>query len=109
MDWLFTVWSTASVIAAIGGGVGLGAFLVLVPQAAAATRPTPGDLRRLGAVVAAFLAWAGTVFYAGQVAEAWLTGDAGVPRIVSRFLLWIVFSVAVAAGVVATLRLRGER
>jgi hypothetical protein len=40
----------------------------------------------------------GTAFYTSQIFEAFVTGDTQSWRIVARWVLWLMFSVSVAAG-----------
>lgn len=101
---LFIVWSIASVLAAAIGGAVLGAFLALFPSIVRSQRVSPSK----APVAGLFLVYSGAVFYAGQLVDASVTADPGIARLVSRFLLWLLFSASVTGGAYLTLRMRGE-
>lgn len=106
---LFAVWDAGSVAGAIGGGMLLGAFLASFPQAIAGT-PDPEHPRpvasRSALVAMLFLAWVGGIFYAGQIGNSLLIGDRGIDRIISRFLLWLLYSFGVSIGAYVVIRRR---
>lgn len=94
---LFAVWSPASVLAAIAGGIVVGwtVSILVATNYLGVVHVSPGVISIATGLLAA---WAGLVFYVGQLADAILSGDPGLPRIVSRFLIWLMFSASIGIG-----------
>ncbi len=94
---VFAVWSPASVLAAITGGlvVGWTVSVLVISNYLGVVHASP---RLVATSTGLMAAWAGLVFYVGQVTDAMLSGDPGLPRILSRFLIWLMFSAAIGVG-----------
>lgn len=105
---LFTVWTTSAVIAAVLAGFAIGAVLGIFPRMIGST-PTVVAPRRAGIVVALLMAWAGEAFWLGQATDSYLSADPGLPRVLSRAALWLLYASMVGVGVYAALRFRGLR
>lgn len=93
IDVLTTVWTPTAVGVAVGAGFALG-FLFLgylggLPTYA--SEATPAEVFR---VVVAGACLAGAVFYLGQS----LVDPTAADRVVSRFGLWVVYSITMAFG-----------
>ena len=90
IDVITSVWTPGAVAIALIGGAMTGAlFGMLLP-------PNPAIVGRAQIVVGfAVIGFCGVVFYIGQIIEAWAAGDPW-ERLVSRALLWLMFSLALA-------------
>lgn len=88
------VWTLPGVVTAIVGGMAAGLFVQAVHP-----RREREDLRRIAGLKAFVLLWIGLLFWAGQIVDALLAGDELIARVVSRFALWVLFSIAGGAGV----------
>lgn len=93
IEALTSVWSVPSILVAVFGGLATGALLLYYLH-----RRDPRHAGTYGVLVAGALTLVMGVFYLGQTAEAVLTGDPLWYRIVSRFGLAVMFSVAAGAG-----------
>lgn len=95
---LTEVWAPLTVgIALISGflfGFGILGLFAVDPQYA--TRDV--EPLEASAWTAATIAAIGLVFYGGQVLTAYLDGDIQWTRIVSRYAIWVFYSVAIGAG-----------
>lgn len=98
LDQLTEVWNLASILFAICAGVGLGALAVghyASDPAYASGEATSAEY----GVLVGFLAIAiGLVFFGFQVLATYLDGDPHWTRVVSRFGVWVVYSVAIGLG-----------
>ena len=89
----FVVWSPDAILTALIGGATLGLLVV-----ARFENPRFGALDTV-AVTAMVAILAGFVFYAGQAVETYFAdGITHAWRVVSRFGLWVLFSLAMAIG-----------
>lgn len=98
MTELFGVWTPATAIAAIVGGLGFGYVFTaaIIRTALFASLAIPA---RVGAVLMGLLMMgAGILFYLGQVAATIAGGDSQWPRVLSRFTLWLVYAIFLAVG-----------
>lgn len=95
---LLVVWSPTTLIVAVLAGLGVGYWIVgriaSDPVWVAGTA-TPRGLGILTILLAVAI---GLVFYAGQTAATWAENDDAWPRVVSRFGLWVVYSVFLGLG-----------
>lgn len=99
MTLFFTLWTPSAILAAALVGLGIGLALALFPAMIGSERSTILAPSRAGLVAAALVVWLGSAFYAGQGVDSYLSADPGLPRVVSRWALWLLFSVAVGIGV----------
>ncbi len=100
MTWseLIEVWSPLSILAALVSGLIVGYLLVgrfASDPAYASGVSTPIEYGIVAAVLAAAL---GAIFYGLQIATSWFGGDTAWTRVVSRFGLWALYSVAIGIG-----------
>lgn len=95
---LTAVWTPLAMLIALGEGllfgyVLIGRFAVDPAYATRVARPL-----EYGALTALMTAAAGLVFYAGQILASYLGGDTAWTRVVSRYGIWVAFSVAIGFG-----------
>lgn len=64
--------------------------------------------RGMGIAVGALLLMSVGIFYLGQFTSAIVDGDPGWPRIVSRYLIFVLFSIAAGCGTWAGLARRAR-
>jgi hypothetical protein len=91
------VWMPSTVLAAAGTGFAIG-VLVLGYLGSVPTYAADGTPGQVGRVVAFGGALAGLVFYVGQAAATYADDDPNVSRIVSRFGLWVLYSLGMGLG-----------
>jgi hypothetical protein len=97
----FAVWTAGSVLAAIVGGLLLG-FVVV----SRFDNPRFTAIESVG-VVALLGGIAGFVFWAAQIADTlFADGPSLAWRVVSRFGLWVVFTLSLAVGTGVGIRFR---
>lgn len=110
MSALFTLWTFSAILAALGVGLFIGLAVALFPIMVGARRSasllTP---TRTGIVLALLVAWVGSAFYAGQAIDSYLAADPGLPRVISRWTIWLLFSLAVGIGCWLGLSIRSRR
>jgi hypothetical protein len=98
LEELTAVWTPLSIGVALLSGSLLG-FLVLGRFAAdpayASGTASPLEVAILSAVLTAA---AGLVFYGGQIGTSWIGGDTAWTRVVSRYGIWIAYSIAIGVG-----------
>lgn len=103
------IWSPGTVIAALVTGFLLG-FLFLGYLAAA---PTYASVRLTAAKTALFTVAStlltGIVFWGGQTFAAWLEGDPGWPRVMTRYVLWVIWALAMGVGTWLRLSIHDHR
>lgn len=92
----FQVFDWVALSYAVATGIAFGATVILYITLRYPPK-LPITTRRLAVVVGLATASAGTLFFAGQVAQA-LATDPLWPRAAARMALWEVFSVAIAVG-----------
>ena len=100
MTWaqLSEVWTPISIGFAIVAGVGFGYFLVgwvASTMTWASGLATPGGVSWLAV---SLVSTVGLLFYGGQVWTSYLVGDTAWTRVVSRFVLWLLYSLAIGVG-----------
>lgn len=105
MSELSTVWTPAAVISAVVGGLGIGYFVlgqILRDPRYSSGQASPRDVWRLVVRGAALV---GFGFYIGQVVATSFEagGDFGW-RVISRFLLWLLYSLLLAVGAAWSIR-----
>lgn len=108
-DQLVEVWNLASVVFAIFAGTLLGALAVghyASDPSYASGQATPVDYAVLVGVMTTAV---GLVFFGFQVLGSFLDDDPLWTRVVSRFGLWVVYSVAIGVGTWARLRWHAQR
>lgn len=88
-DWVGVLWAVGSGFAA-GSTVVLWAALRFPPKVARSTALSAFLTSASGVVL-------GTVFFAGQISQAYFT-DPLWERALARYVLWVLFSVTVGAG-----------
>jgi hypothetical protein len=89
-DPVNVLWATAA-----GFAFGITVLLAATLNFPSARYATP---RVVFLVTSGLSALAGVVFYTSQLAEALVTGDPQIWRIIARAVLWVIFSVAIGAG-----------
>lgn len=101
IEHLLVVWTAASVVTAIVGGFALGLVVV------ARFENPRFDAIESGGVMVLLGILAGAVFFIGQAIEALSSdGPQFAWRVVSRFGLWGVFTLAMGAGTALGIRFR---
>lgn len=98
------VWTPATSITALMAGLAMGFFVVGTIAANPLYASNLAAASAVGRLVGGMAIITGVVFYVGQAIAAIADGDAGWPRVVSRFGLWMVY--AIALGIGSWLRLR---
>jgi hypothetical protein len=93
LEDMMTVWTFAGFSALAVGG-----FLVGALYLSRVRFLTTLDSSAYARLVFAETAFTGTVFFVGQIIDSALQDPAHVDRVVSRYLLWLMFSAAVAIG-----------
>lgn len=112
MDWsqVRDVFSLTSMVTAIAGGAAVGALLVSAPRIVGV--PDGGTrlpAARVFVVALLILLIPDVVFWAGQIAESWASGDPAWPRSVGRFGVQLLFDLSFAIGAGLTTWYRFER
>src|SRR5258706_15841948 len=92
---LVSVWTPLSIGVAMASGallgyVALGRFAA--DPAYASGIAGPGEVAILATVLTAAT---GLIFYGGQVGTSWIAGDAGWVRLLSRYGIWLAYSIAI--------------
>lgn len=101
MTELFVVWTPTAFLTAFVGGSIFGFVLV------SRFENPRFDAIESGGVIVILGVTAGLVFWSGQAVETYNTeGESLAWRVVSRFLLWGVFTLAMAAGTALGVRFR---
>jgi cytochrome c biogenesis protein CcdA len=96
MDLFFDVFNLIAVIYAIATGLTFGSTFLLYLSLRIPTK-VPQSTRLLATLITITCVIMGTLFFAGQIVQAY-TSDPAWPRAFARLVLWEVFSVAVGAG-----------
>lgn len=97
------VFTAVNLITGVLGGLLAGYFLVGLVAADPTWVSPLATPRRVAVLVASYNVAVGGLFYLGQTVAALMDGDTGWPRLATRFLLWIVFSLALGVGTYARL------
>lgn len=100
MIWseISSVWTPLSVSVAVGSGLALG-FVLLGRFAADPTYASGKSSPLESAILAIVLTAAiGLVFYGGQIATSWVGGDTGWVRVMSRYGIWLAYSIGIGVG-----------
>lgn len=97
------VLSPAALVTAIVGGIAVG--WLLVAEAIRDPRYGTGTAAGMyGRLICGMGIVVGGIFWSGQIVAAYADNDPNWPRAAARYVLWVVFSVAVGLGVYVGLR-----
>ena len=101
---LVEVWTPLSIAVAMLSGLGLG--YVLVGRFAVDPAYASGEASALeyAATTAVTAIAAGLIFYGGQILTSYIGGDTAWTRVVSRYGIWVAYSVAIGLGLWLRLR-----
>ncbi len=99
MNYLFSVWDVPAVSIALVGGVIAGVVLQAV-------HPQSDEDARRSVLKVWIVAAIGTIFFAGQAAQAFVLDDPSLDHATSRWALWLLFSVTCGVGAYAGHRVR---
>lgn len=77
----------------------VGRFAANPAYASGVARPS-----EYGGIIALMTAASGAIFYGGQILATYAAGDQGWTRVVSRYGIWVVFSLAIGLGTWIRLR-----
>ena len=97
IELLTLVWTPATVLTAVVTGLAIG-FVVLGYLGSTPTYAADGTPGQVGRIVAFGGALAGLVFYVGQAAATYAEDDPNAQRIVSRYMLWVLYSMGMGLG-----------
>jgi len=92
-----SVLDPIAVIYAVATGLAFGATAILYISLRYPPK-VPMSTRLVATVVALASMTAGTLFFAGQVVEAYASGDQFWPRALARGTLWELFSLSIGVG-----------
>lgn len=98
LEELTAVWTPLSLGVAVLSGALLG--YVVLGRFAADPAYASGIASPLEVAVLTFVltAAAGLIFYGGQIGTSWIGGDTAWTRVVSRYGIWLAYSVAIGVG-----------
>lgn len=94
---LLSVLDPLSILYAFLSGFTTGATLLLYFSLRFPARTDLSGLQQ-GAIISVLTMIVGLIFFAGQTTQAFLSDDPFWPRILGRFALWLLFSLALGAG-----------
>lgn len=94
---LTETWTSATFIAAILAGLGIG-YVLLGALAIDPAYVTARAARSVGLLIGGTFLAAGLAFYATQMVVSAAQDDESWPRVVGRFGLWVVYAVCLGVG-----------
>jgi len=91
-------WTVATIVVAVAAGLGVGYLMLgkLASNPAYASQYLTS--RSVGILVIVTALFSGGAFYIGQIVATAAEGDGGWARILSRYGLWIIYSIALGIG-----------
>lgn len=95
---LTEVWTPLSVALAVISGLAVGVILVgryAANPAYASGVASPAEYASLAGIMGLAI---GVIFYGGQILTSYLGGDTEWTRVVSRFGIWAMYSLAIGLG-----------
>lgn len=108
MDDLAAVWSWPAALFALGVGLGFG-YVVIARVTLSPRWRTQNTARAYGWLVGVLGAWFSFVVVLSQVIASLITNDPLWPRVLSRYVMWLVASLGLGLGVWLRLRRKGPR